>query len=169
VETRDAILSRRQVRDFSGRPVDDAALELVLAVAARAPSSRNRQRWDFVVVQDREQLARLSGVWRSAGWIAGSAATVALVVPVSTDASEREEIRFDLGQAAMLMMVMATDLGISSGQATCADQALARDVLGLPADRECAMLIALGYGPELRPIARPARRPLDDVVHRGRW
>jgi nitroreductase len=88
---------------------------------------------------------------------------------VATDASEREEIRFDLGQAAMLMMVMATDLGISSGEATCADQGLAREVLGLPADRESAMLIALGYGPELRPIARPARRPLDDVVHRGRW
>ena len=96
-------------------------------------------------------------------------ATVALVVPVSSDASEREEIRFDLGQAAMLMMVMATDLGLSSGQATCADQALARESLGLPADRECAMLIALGYGPELRPIARPARRALDEVMHHGRW
>lgn len=169
METRDAILSRRQVRDFSDRPVDAAALELVLATAARAPSSRNRQRWDFVVVDDREQLARLSKVWRSADWIAGSAATVALVVPVSADAAEREEIRFDLGQAAMLMMVMATDLGISSGQATCADQALAREVLGLAADRECAMLIALGYGPELRPIVRPARRAIDEVVHRGRW
>jgi hypothetical protein len=31
------------------------------------------------------------------------------------------------------------------------------------------MLIALGYGPELRPIAKPSRRPLDDVVHHGRW
>jgi nitroreductase len=169
METRDAIMSRRQVRDFSDRPVDAADLDMVLATAARAPSSRNRQRWDFVVVEDRKQLARLSTVWQSAGWIAGSAATIALVVPMSSDASEREEIRFDLGQAAMLMMVLATDLGISSGQATCADQALAREILGLPADRECAMLIALGYGPELRPIAKPARRPLDDVVHHGRW
>ena len=116
METRDAILSRRQVRNFNDRRLAEGELEQVLALAARAPSSRNRQRWDFVVVDDRQQLARLSEVWRGADWISGSAATIALVVPKSSDASEREEIRFDLGQAAMLMMVMATDLGISSGQ-----------------------------------------------------
>ena len=77
----DAILSRRQVHDFSGRPVDDAALELVLAVAsagaivAQSPTLGLRRS-----KRPGTRRARLSKVWRSAGWIAGSAATIALVV-----------------------------------------------------------------------------------------
>jgi nitroreductase len=44
-------------------------------------------------------------------------------------------------------------------------------VLGLPADRRCAYLIALGYPADraLRPLRRPDRRPLPDVAHYGRW
>jgi nitroreductase len=41
----------------------------------------------------------------------------------------------------------------------------------MPEERECAILVALGYPADrpLRPIARPNRRDLDDVVHRERW
>jgi nitroreductase len=51
------------------------------------------------------------------------------------------------------------------------DQALVRSLLGIPRDRECAILVALGYPADrrLEPIARPNRRDLDDVVHRERW
>ena len=37
------------------------------------------------------------------------------------------------------------------------DQALVRSLLGMPEDRECAILIALGYPADrrLEPIARP--------------
>jgi nitroreductase len=65
----------------------------------------------------------------------------------------------------------AADLGIGSGHASVGDQALVRNLLGIPEDRECAILVALGYPTErlLEPIARPNRRDLDDVVHRERW
>lgn len=171
METWDAIVSRRQIRAYTDDPVPRDALERVIAAGARSPSARNRQRWDFVVVSDRAQLDRLSGVWRGAGWLAGAAVAIALVVPDASDAGEREEIRFDLGQATMSMLLAATDLGLGSGQANCEDQALARDVLGLPADRECAMLIGLGVpadGP-VRPLQRIDRRPLSEVAHFGVW
>jgi nitroreductase len=44
-------------------------------------------------------------------------------------------------------------------------------ILGLPADRFCGYLIALGYPRtrSLAPIRRPRRRPLEEVVHRERW
>jgi nitroreductase len=68
-------------------------------------------------------------------------------------------------------MLAATDLGIGSGHAAVADRELARRVLGLPEDRECAWLVALGYPADrpLAPMVRPDRRPFDDVVHRERW
>lgn len=110
-------------------------------------------------------------MWQGASWITGSAATIALVLPIQADEASRLMNRFDLGQAMMQMMITATDLGIATGQAACHDQDLAREVLGLPNDRQCILLLALGAPADrpLKPIMNPARRPLDEIVHFGSW
>jgi nitroreductase len=171
VETWDAIRSRRNVRRYQDRPIAGEDLDHILEAARRTPSSANEQRWDFVVCTDREQLQWLSKVFRGAWHVASSAATIALIAPDQTDAHTRESIWYDLGQATTSIMVAAADLGIGSGHAAVVDHDLARRILGLPADRRCAILIALGYPADrpLTPIRNPKRRPLDDVVHRGRW
>jgi nitroreductase len=163
----DAIRSRRDVREFDGRPIGEADLEQILEAGRRSPSSRNWQPWDFIVVTDRQQLVELAKVWRAAGHVARSAATIAMIAP-----SDRlERARFDLGQAAMSIMLAAAGLGIGSGHSSVSDQELARQVLGFPEDRTCAFLIPLGYpaGRPLAPVRVPDRRPFDQVVHRGRW
>lgn len=167
----DAVRARRDVRDFEDRPIPDEDLDRILEAGRRSPSSTNQQAWDFVIVTERERLRELAGVWRYARHVASSAATVALVMPASADAESRETFQYDLGQVTISMMVAAADLGIGSGHASVGDQALARRLLGLPEDRECAWLIAFGYPAHrpLHPMARPNRRPFDDVVHRDRW
>ncbi len=164
----DAIRSRRDVREFDGRPIPARDLDQILEAGRRSPSSRNWQPWDFIVVTDRRQLAELARVWRGGGHVAQSAATIALIAPA---ADERRRAPFDLGQVTMSIMLAAAGLGIGSGHSAVADQDLARRVLGFPADRTCAFLIPLGYpaGRPLTPILRPDRRPLDEIVHRGHW
>ena len=171
METWDAIKARRNVREFEDRPLPEEHLERVLEAGRRAPSSRNWQPWDFVVVSDREQLKELAKVWQGAGHVADSAATIALVLPQTDDAGERDRAQYDLGQATMAMLIAAADLGIGSGHAAVADQAQAREVLGFPADRYAAYLIDLGYPADrpLKPLRSPNRRPFSEVVHRGRW
>jgi len=131
----------------------------------------NQQAWDFVAVTERGRLERLSQVWRHAGHVASSAATIALIAPASSDCDERETFQFDLGQACMSIMLAAADLGVGSCHAAVDDQELARDVLELPTHRECLWLVALGEpaGRPLQQIDHPDRRPFDDVVHRERW
>ena len=171
METWDAITSRRDVREFEDRPLPGEHLDRVLEAGRRAPSSRNWQPWDFVVVTDREQLKELAKVWRGAGHVAGSAATIALILPHSDDAGERDRAQYDIGQATMAMLIAAADLGIGSGHSAVADQDQARKVLGFPDDHFGAYLIDLGYPAErpLRPIRNPNRRPFSEVVHRSRW
>jgi nitroreductase len=171
VETWDAIRSRRNVRSYAAGAIAPTDLDRILEAARRAPSAGNQQAWDFIVCTDPEQLAQLARVSRSAGHVAGSAATIALVAPKSDDPQMRDLVQFDLGQATMSVMLAAADLGIGSAHAGVHDQGLARRVLGFPEDRFCALLITLGVPADrpLRPIQRPNRRPFNDVVHRGHW
>jgi nitroreductase len=171
VETWDAIRSRRNVRAYAEEAVAPEHLDRILEAARRTPSAGNQQAWDFVVCTDPEQLAQLARVWRSAGHVARSAASIALVAPRSDDARTRDLIQYDLGQATMSIMVAAADLGIGSAHAGVHDQEMARRLLGFPEDRLCAVLITLGPPADrpLTPIERPNRRPFTDVVHRGHW
>ncbi len=171
METFDAIRARRDVRSFADRPIAPEDLDRILEAGRRSPSSQNQQRWDFVVVTDRERLRELAKVWRGAGHVAASAATVAIVTPDEEDERIVRSIQFDLGQVTMALMIAAAGLGIGSGHSVVVDQDLARRLLGHPRDRRCAFLVSLGY-PEDRPLAplrEHDRRPFDDVVHRERW
>jgi len=171
METWEAITSRRNVRDYTDEPIADDVMDRILDAGRLAPSAMNRQPWDFIVCTDRAQLEELSKVWRGAGHVAGSAASIAIVAPRSDDASTRESIEYDLGQATISIMIEAADLGIGTAHAGVVDQDLARRLLGFPEDRFCAWLIALGHPADrpLAPIRRPDRRSFDDVVHRGTW
>lgn len=171
MDTWDALMARRQERDYADTPVDEDLLRRVLEAGRRSPSSRNLQRWDFVVATDAATRADLARTWQGASWIPGAPVVVALVAPIEEDDLQRMSVEYDLGQAATAMLVAATDAGLASGQCSCRDQELARSILGLPEDRYCSKLLTFGHpaGRPLRPIGRPDRRPFDEVVHRDRW
>jgi nitroreductase len=151
--------------------VPAADLDRIAEAAWRAPSASNRQHWDFVVVTDPDQLRALSTVWRGAGHIAGAAAAIALVVPRTDDDRTRLIDYYDLGQATYAMALAAADLGLGTGHASVGDQDQARKILGVPAGHDVAFLLGVGYPADrpLRPIAKPNRRPLGEVIHHGRW
>jgi len=169
MQTWDAITSRRNVRSFADQPIPAAELDQILEAGRRAPSSQNWQPWDFIVVTDRGRLRELAGVWRGAGHVAGSAATIVVIGPAADNEFGRAQL--DLGQATMAMLLAAADLGIGSCHAGVADLRLARELLGFPEDRGWALLISLGYPSDrpLTPIRKPDRRPFGEVVHRGGW
>lgn len=171
METWDAIRARRNVRSYEDRPIPEADLDRILEAGWRAPSASNRQKWDFVLCTERAQLEELATVWQGAGHIAGSAATIVLLLPEPESERFRLFDQYDLGQATMAMMLAAADLGIGSGHAAVGDQTACRRIFGIPEDHEPAYLLALGYPADrpLAPVSRPKRRPLEEVVHRGRW
>ena len=165
METWDAIRMRRDVRRFDPTPIADDLLERVLEAGRRSPSSQNWQPWNFVVVTKRDDLERLSRVWKGAGHVAHSAATIALVAADQPDPRQRDRLHYDLGQATMQMMLAAADVRIGSGHSVVEDQSLAREVLGLDEDHRCSYLIALGWPMNpLETVNQPDRRPFDQVV-----
>ena len=169
----DAVSSRRVVRRFAGRPLEDEHLDRILRAGRRANSSKNQQRWAFIVARDRDHLRELAEVGPWAGHVAGAAAAIALVTPDPARSGVPLSVMFDLGMAADSMILTAWELGIGSVPATVYEQALARSLLGYPEDHHCEFLLSFGYplDPDelTRPLQAGGRRPLEDIVHEERW
>jgi nitroreductase len=172
METWNAIDTIRVVRRFAPRPLDESHLERIVNAGRRAGSSKNQQRWAFVVARDRQHLRELSRVGDFASHLAGAAAAVALVTPEASG-HDRDSIMWDCGRAAQNMVLAAWDLGIGSVPATVYDHALAARLLGLPDDRRCDFLISFGYPEDETKLTAPnkagGRLALEDMVHWERW
>jgi nitroreductase len=171
METWDAIRARRNVREYTSESVSDADLDRIAEAGWRAPSAKNRQPWDFIIVTDKPALQELSTVWMGAGHIARAAAAIVFVIPVPADERRKVTDQYDIGQATMAMMLAATDLGIGTGHSSVGDQDKARAILGVPDDYLVAYMLGVGYPADrpLAPIRKPSRRPFDEVVHHGHW
>ncbi|MEK6719621.1 MAG: nitroreductase family protein [Chloroflexota bacterium] len=168
-----AVRTKRAIRAFDDRSLAEADLERILDAGRRAWSSKNLQRWDFIVCRGREHLQALAAVGRDAGHLAGAAVAIALVTPDPRGPDAPLSIIFDLGQAAANMSLVAWELEIGSVPATVYDQELVSRLLKLPPDRHCEYLLSLGYPADpalLRAPSRPGgRKLLSTIVHDEVW
>lgn len=169
----DAISTKRAVRDFSDRPLEPAHLDRILRAGRRSGSSKNLQRWHFIVCRDREHLRELAAVGPWAGHLAGAAVGIALVTPDPAAADAPLSVMFDLGQVAAYMMLAAWEIGIGSVPATVYEHDLARRLLAYPADHHCEYILSFGYPANDAVLTAPnrggGRKPLADLVHEERW
>ena len=175
MDTLEAIRGIRVIRRFSDIPVPDDDVRTIVNAARRAGSSKNLQRWEFIVVRDRATLGRLSKVGPYAGHVDGANFAIALLVPRPADEhwDPAESVMWDLGRAAQNMVLAAWDLGIGSAPATVYDEPLCRSILGYPDDWYCGYVWSFGHPQSASDLTRPpkpgGRRSLDEMVHRERW
>jgi nitroreductase len=168
-----AISTKRAVRNFAERAIPAGDIERIVRAGRRSGSSKNLQRWDFILVRDRDRLEQLSKVGPWAGHLAGAAVGIALVSPDPEAADAPLSVLFDLGQAAAYMMLAAWELGIGSVPATVYEHDLARQILGYPETHHCEYVLSFGYPAETAALTAPnkagGRRPLSEMVHEERW
>ena len=139
-----AIGTQRAVRRFRDEPLSEDDLQAILDAGRRTGSSKNLQRWHFIVIRDRATLKALAEVGDFAGHLAGGAVAIALITP-DPAAGEPLSVMWDLGRAAQNMTLAAWARGVGSVPATVYNQELCRHILGYPADRHCEYLLNFGY------------------------
>jgi nitroreductase len=168
-----SIASVRVVRSFAERPLEQAHLDRILRAGRRAGSSKNLQRWTFIVCRDRARLRELAAVGPWAAHLAGAAVAIALVTPDPRAPGAPLSIMFDLGRAAQNMVLAAWELGIGSVPATVYEHDLTRRLLGYPDDQHCEYLLSFGYPADPTDLSRApragGRRDLDEMVREERW
>ena len=187
------------VRRYDDRPLDPAVVDRLLHTAVRAPSAGFSQGWAFLVLDTPADVARFWTATAdddaSTAWLNGMRTAPLVIVPLSSKAAyldryaepdkgwvDREAHRWpvpywhiDTGMAALLMLLTAVDEGLGAcffgipGErvpALCAE-------FGVPDDFTPIGAITVGHRTEDSGVAgspgRRARKPLEDVVHRGGW
>jgi nitroreductase len=173
MDTLEAIARQRVSRRFTTDPILADELTAILDAGRRAGSSKNLQRWAFVVVRDRDTLERLSTVGPWCGHIAGAALAVALVTPDPRAADQPLSVMWDLGRAAQNMTLAAWDQGIGSCPGTVYEHEACRSILGYPDDQHCEFILSFGRPEDPTDLTRPpksgGRHDLASMVHEGRW
>jgi len=136
-------------------------MDVLIEALLRSPTSRNNKSWEFIIVDDRNLLSKLSKA-REQGSHHLQDATLGIVVCAD---SRRSDVWVeDCSIAAILVQVTAHDLGLGScwiqirnrnhSQMISAEQYI-QDLLGLPQHIKVECMVSIGYPNETKkPIAK---------------
>jgi nitroreductase len=172
MDTIKAIRTIRVVRDYAPKPLTKDEVRVIADAGRKTGSSKNIQRWDFVTVRDPDSLRRLGGVTPYAKHLPSAGAAIALIVD-KPDPDHARSVLWDLGRAAQNIALTAYDMGVGSCPITVQEFDLAAQVLGLPVNKECQYIMALGWPADPADLSRPpqagGRKSYQEVIHTERW
>lgn len=184
MDTIEAINSRRSVRKFIDKPIEEEKLSTVLEAVRMAPSWANMQCWRLIVVKDpatRAQISELSYVesyFSTRGYKSNPAmkaladapvVIVACAVPEqSGEMAGQPYYLTDIGIAAENMMLAAHSVGLGSVFVGVFNEEKIGDLLDIPPGVRIVGLFPMGY-PQGEAKAGPPRKPLDEIVFLEKW
>jgi nitroreductase len=165
VDAFQAIVSKRDTRRYADTPVPADVERRILEAGRIAGSARNRQPWQFLVVESADKREQLADAVYAGENVRGAQLVVAIVSSGG----------MDTGRCAQNMMLAAWDDGVASCPNGIADPEKARAALGLAEDDQIGTVLTFGYPANGRTgesrsakewIERADRKPLDELVKR---
>lgn len=154
-----AIASKRDERRYADTPIQQEVRQRILDAGRLSGSSRNTQRWEFVVVSGAAQERLADAVYAPE-----NVRSAALVVAIVGEAGA-----FDVGRCAQNMMLAAWGEGVVSCPNGVRDAAAAAEICG----GEVRAILSFAYPERARnPASRTAdkwssganRKPLSELV-----
>lgn len=105
------IWKRRSIRKFKDQKVEPEKIDKLLRAAMQAPSAANQQAWEFIVVQEKETLSKITQASPYAKPAQSSGVTFVIL-------ANKNELKIptgweqDLGAAAQNLLLEAVHLGL---------------------------------------------------------
>lgn len=144
----EAIQTRRSIRKYEDKPIAKETIEKLLRAAMQAPSAANQQPWEFIVVQNKDTLEKLSLAQPYAAPIKN--APLGIIVLANQNRMKFPSYwQQDLAAATENLLLEAVALGLGAvwlGIAPETDRmTYIKELFNLPQQLEVFALIALGY------------------------
>jgi nitroreductase len=169
----DQILARRRmIRKFRSDPVSDDVVRRIVRAAMRAPSAGHTQPWNYVVVRDAAIRRRLGRAALGQMFIAEAPV---VIVPCADRARSRsrygdEGDRYaviDTAFSSLLLLLAVVEEGLGACFVGAFYEEQVSKILDLPEPVRPLAVVPVGV-PAEKP-GRLALRPLESVLHFGRW
>ena len=170
----DLLQQRRSVRKFKQQPVEIEKLSQLSEALLRAPTSRNMQPCEFILVDDPLILKQLSSAKKHG---TSFFATAPLAVVIAADSEISDVWVEDSSIAAIIVQLAAENLGLKSCWAQLrlrphnndlSASEYVRQLVGLPEGMEVPMVIAVGY-PDEEKAGHPRQSLIDTKIHRNQF
>lgn len=168
------LINRRSIRRYTSQPIDADQVRLILEAALMAPTSKNSRPWQFIAVEDREMLERLSHC-KPAGAMPIAKASLAIVV--AADPALSEAWIEDASIAASYIQLQAADLGLGTCWIEVRDRYGAdgvpasdyiQELLQMPRTLPVLCVITIGHPDEVRK-PQATDKLLWEKIHIGNW
>lgn len=162
IELLKLLKTRRSVRVFQNKDIPQKQLEEIVDAARFAPTARNLQPWEFVVVTHKDKLIALANLAPNARFMAQAAACIAVF---SVDTNYFLE---DGSAATCNILLAATALGIGSCWVAGDKKPYCQQanvLLSVPSDMKLISLIALGYPQDDDAFKVVEKRDLKELLH----
>ena len=163
-DTLETIRTRRSTRSYRPDPIPDDDLRAILEAARQAPSAKNLQPRQFVVVRDDAQRKAVAAACMEQHWMAQAPVIVAALG--DPGASERW-YAIDAAIALQTLILAAHSLGYGTCWIGAFDQAKVKAVLGVPETLVVVNLTPIGVAAEDPPPT--SRRDFSRLFHLDRY
>ena len=169
MDTIKAIMTRRSIRRFQERGIEEATIETLLRAAMQAPSAHNHQPWHFIVITERRILSAIPRFHQYAKMLPQAQAAILVCGDVRIEKSI-EYVNTDCSAATENLLLAAHELGLGAVWLGIypREQRVEgmRRLLEIPPHIIPIALVALGYQAEDK---KPTDRFLPARVHRNSW
>lgn len=153
---KDLVQTRRSHRRFTDDEVSAEDVRLIIRAALMSPTSKGQRAWQFVVVEDKLDIEKLSDAKDMGGQFLKGAS---LAIVVLGDPQQNDCWIEDGSIAAISMQYQAEDLGLGScwvqmrgrglSDGTSADEVI-RGILDIPENMSVLCVLGVGHKADVR-------------------
>lgn len=173
------VMSRRSIRRFAARPVEQEKLARILETARWTPSWGNSQCWEVIVVTDQQLLQRLAEELSPKNPATLAMARAPLTLAICGEKQKSgfykgqqsttlgDWLMFDLGLLTQTISLAAHAESLGSVVVGAFRHDRVRELLAVPEGHEVVALLPMGY-PDQAP-SPPKRREVREFVHYDRF
>ncbi|MCW4037898.1 MAG: nitroreductase family protein [Candidatus Bathyarchaeota archaeon] len=166
----DAIQTRKSVRKYSDKPIENEKLTAVLEAGRLAPSASNRQEWRFLIVRDLATRKKLVDAANRQTFVGEAPAVI--VACAETDGHIMRGglpcFPIDVAIALDHITLTAVEVGLGTCWIGAFDEREVKEILGIPKEIRVVALMPIGYPSD--PSAVEKRRlPFNEIVRYEHW
>jgi nitroreductase len=166
----DAIKTRKSVRKYIDKPIENEKLTTVLEAGRLAPSASNRQEWRFIIVRDLATRKKLVEAANRQSFVGEAPAVIVACAETDGHIMRGGLACFPIDVAIALdhITLAAVEVGLGTCWIGAFDEMEVKEILGIPEEIRVVALMPIGY-PSNPSAVEKRRLSFNEIMKYEHW